>query len=78
MSGKYLVQTFRDDPLNVDILVTVYEVLKLIEDTDYGTIVVVRNNTDEGWKIECFFLDEALMYDYEFSDDEKYKNWVNQ
>lgn len=76
--GRYLVQTYRDDYLNFDILVTVYEVLKLIEDTDYGTIVIVKNNTDEGWEVECHFLEEFLRYDYKFSDDEKYKDWVNQ
>lgn len=34
MKGKYLVQTIHSDPFNVDILATVYEVLKLIEDAD--------------------------------------------
>lgn len=71
--SKYLVQTFGDE-----ILVTVYEVLKLIEDADYGTIVIVKNNTDEGWEIDCFFLSEALMYNYKFSDDERYKNYINK
>lgn len=69
---KYLVQTIHSDHFNVDILATVYEVLKLIEDIDYGTIAIVKNNTDEGWKIECHFLEEFLQYDYKFSDD-KYK-----
>lgn len=77
MSGKYLVQTYRDDYLNFDILVTVYEVLKLIEDTDYGTIVIANYVTDEGGKVECLFLEEALSYDYKFSNDEKYKDWIN-
>lgn len=77
MSSKYLVKILRDDYLNSDILVTVYEVLKLVEDTNYGTIAIVKNNTDEGWKIECHFLEEFLQYDYKFSDDEKYKDWIN-
>lgn len=75
--GKYLVQTYRDGYLNADILVTVYKVLKLIEDKDYGTVVIADYVTDEGGKVECFFLEEALMYDYKFSDDEKYKDWIN-
>ena len=75
---RYLVQTFRDDYLNVDILVTVYEVLKLIEDNEYGTIAIVKTNKSEGWVIECHFLEEFLQYDYKFSDDEKYDNWINQ
>lgn len=76
--GRYLVQTYHSEHFNTDILITVYEVLKLIEDTDYGTVVIVKNNTDEGWKIECHFLEEFLQYDYKFSDDEKYKDWINQ
>jgi len=73
---KYLVQTIHSDHFNVDILVTVYKILKLIE-SDYGTIVIVNYVTDEGGKIECLFLEEALKYGYKFSDDEKYNNWIN-
>lgn len=76
--NKYLIQTIHSDHFNVDILVTVYEVLKLVEDSDYGTIVIANYVTDEGSKIECLFLDEALEYGYKFSDDKKYNNWINQ
>lgn len=75
--GRYLVQTFIDDYFNEAVLTVVYEVLKIVEDSDYGTIAIVKNNTDEGWKIECFFLNEALEVGYKYSDDEKYKDWVN-
>lgn len=73
MMGKYLVQNFESCNL-----VTAYEVLKLIEDTEHGTIVIVRNNTNEGWGIECHFLHEFIEMGYKFSDEEQYNNWVNK
>jgi len=76
---KYLVQTIHDDHFNADILVTVLQVLQLIE-SEHGTIVVVKHDTDEGWSIDPYFLNDVLELDYIFSDDEKYKehlSWEN-
>ena len=76
---KYLVQTIHSDHFNADILVTVLEVLQLI-DTEYGTIVIIKHDTDEGWSIDPLFLNEILENGYVFSDDEKYKehlSWEN-
>ena len=70
--GKYLVQNF-----NNGTVITVYEVLELV-DSSYGTIVIARTNLEECWENQCFFLNDALEQNYIFSDDEKYKDWVNK
>ena len=70
--GKYLVQNF-----NEGILITVYEVLELV-DSSYGTIVIAQTNLEGSWENQCFFLNEALERNFIFSDDEIYKSWVNK
>jgi len=72
---KYLVQTHRSDHFNADILVTVLEVLQLVE-SDYGTIVVLKHDSGDGWNISPYFLDEVLKDGYKFSDNEKYKKYL--
>lgn len=74
--SKYLVQEVKDYFDHI-VLTNVLEVLQQIE-SDYGTIVVVKYDTDEGWIVEPQFLQESLEFGYIFSDDEKYKDWVNQ
>lgn len=73
---RYLVQEVKDYFGHI-VLTNVLEVLQQIE-SDYGTIVIVKYDTDEGWIIEPQFLQESLDFGYKFSDDEKYNNWVNQ
>jgi len=57
----------------------VQKVLQLIE-SDYGTIVVVKFDTEESWKIDLNFVNNLQEWGYKFSDDEKYKEqftWEN-
>lgn len=75
-SGKYLVKEIRDYFGNL-IIATVLEVLKLV-DTEYGTIVIYKFTDKNTWYIETSFLHELEGDDYKFSDNEEYKDWVNE
>jgi hypothetical protein len=75
---RYLVQEVKDYFDNI-ILTNVLEVLQLVE-SNYGTIVIIKHDTDEGWSIDPLFLNQILEDGYIFSDDEKYKEhltWEN-
>ena len=74
--SKYLVKRIADQFDN-DILVIVVEVLEKIE-TNYGTIIIGKYRDKESWNNQCYFLDELKSYEYEFSDDDKYKEWINE
>jgi hypothetical protein len=74
--SKYLVKEIKDYFGN-EVLTTVIEVLKMI-DTEYGTVVIFKS-TDEGiCYIDTALLDKLQEYEYKFSDDEKYKDWINE
>jgi hypothetical protein len=68
---KYLVQEVKDYFGNI-VLINVLEVLQLVE-SDYGTVVVIKFDTEKSWKIDLNFLSDLQEWGYIFSDDEKYK-----
>lgn len=73
---KYLVREINNPGLNN--ITDVLQVLEILE-SKYGQ-VVIANYFCSGYRddIEPYFLKELLEDGYKFSDDNKYKDWINK
>lgn len=78
--SKYLVKEtknyFSEDPNAI--IIDAFQVLEIV-DSIHGKIIIA-NYLCSGYPddIEPYFLDKLLEDGYKFSDDEKYKDWINK